>query len=447
MPLLTCKENVCDLPTKVNVTVKGSDPVFNRWKSVQGGTLDQFLVTLTERALIKSSTQLQCNVGIEKYDQKDNVVNLQIAHDCGMDDITFTEIFDGMVKVLNNEIEEAKDKITIKFDTNDNPYMTDEHESKIFPVLKDVGTCSVFTSKWDSKDGKSRRTLVPTRQCLDDVQSMLSSIGLALDNEPLMWDVAKEKGEKITVTEGIIGSYLFYHIDNKHPLSINACQELFDKKIIDGSRISYGSPKSKSPDIPEDVKESLDKLYPRNTGLDRMQRIDRYVEDERLYLSKHGGACEVLTKELKDSGEISDNWVWFGNGKNLIVFNPDQTTSILGKWGYDVDVKSWQQDITKQPSVKVKGLSCSLRDYQVDPICRWMDRVDIALKSSTNDPKVVFETVADKIGNNITGVKSYEPEQAIGGIIKAPTGAGKTIIGLVTMATQGMGVPRTGGRK
>lgn len=444
MPLVTCQEAICNLPHKATITIKADPTAFRTWKATQLGTMEQFVGILSDRALIKASDLFQCDIGVETTTNQGDAVTLNVAHDCGVGSEGFAQTVEGMVQIINDEVGEARNKVSVLMDEHENPYVRDQ-ERRIVSVLKDVGQCSVFVPRWNSPDGKERRVLVPTRHCLDRVQSALSSIHLALEHEPTMWDTAKTKGEKVTIDEDIIGSYLFYRLRGDHPLSMDACQELFDSKVIDGAGLSYSTPKKKAPDIAVDIKEMLEQLYPEQTGQAFAQRIGRYIDDKRIQMARQGGPCEILTRPLKNSGEIPKSWVWFGDGDSILTFNPTDVARILKKWGYDVKVNPWKQEIERAPSVKVEGLNCSLRDYQVDPICRWTKRVASVLDTSADAPKITWtEKEIEKEGGlvKVKVLDSYTPDPALGGIIKAPTGAGKTIIGLVTLATQGAGVPQ-----
>lgn len=439
MPLITCVKNVCNLPKKATLTVATDPSALAAWKKTQQGSKAEFLQILADRALIKTSDMFQCSIGVEHTQiNNEQKAILQVAHDCTVSESDFRETVDGMVKILHDEVEEAKKGVHINFDENTNPYISPDQENQLLPVLKDVGRCSIFIPRWV---GTERRVLVPTRPCLDLVQSALSSIGLTLDREPQLWENAKKVGEKVVIDEDIVGSYLFYKLKGVHPLSLDACRELFDSKVIDGADLHYSAPKKRTPDIPLDIKESLEKLYPERTGRAFAQRIERYLSAPQMQLSKRAGPCESLTQPLKSSEEISKEWVWFGDGSSLLVFNPINVATILQKWGYDVTVNPWKQEVERAPSIKVEGLSCSLRDYQVDPICRWTGRVASALQGSSDQPQIKWheETVQ---GKKVKVLDSYTPEPALGGIVKAPTGAGKTVIGLVTLATQGVGVPK-----
>ena len=436
-----CREEgvSCDLPEKISLSL---DLAVEKWNDAYGTGLDGEVIS--EMLLLEMNNVLKCNIGISGVSKNKKGLKIALLHDCPYDEKTIQDTAWSTVEKIEEEITKIKD-YTFLFIEDEKMKLPDEYAE-----IADLAENCVLLID-------DEYIVSPTRQCLNELRSVFASKGIGLHTQE-MWKEAKDWGEKITMEEDILGSYIYYKIPNTKPIATSICFDLFDSGVIDGHEFS-------SFQIPGDLrKQARGKFYTAE------EFTNWYLGQDEMNLNRSAGTCDALTKSLKAGGLIPENWVWFADNKEkLIIFDPDKGKEILEEVGFKVVTKPYKtKKKTKTAFGEVLGIKCDLREHQIDPVCAWKKRVhevksdlahrqtrplekripilcnsfDICHKPSKSE-RLIFLREGKEALERITKhrvelvLESSRGPDIAGGYIKSPTASGKTFMGMVIIGTLG----------
>jgi hypothetical protein len=270
------------------------------------------------------------------------------------------------------------------------------------------------------------------------------------------WGAAKE-GERIEIFEDVLGSYIFYKLPPDTLLPTGVCFEMFGEGVIDGHKLGYYH-------LPEELREAA-----RGEFETAGEALGWYLDHDGLNLAWGGGACEGLSRMLKDSGSVPRSWAWFGDREgNLVVLDPEGAEEILEGAGFEVSVRGHEIEREETSLTDVLGINCSLRGYQVDPVCAWWNKISEVegdadyRRTEPEETRVPVVNTGHGTYSKLRGrmldlyeergieavrgaldAEVREPLSSVsgppvaGGYVKAPTGSGKTVLSLVAFGAMG----------
>lgn len=424
-------------------TVFRAEVNVDKWDEAYGTGKDGEVIS--EMLLMEMNHALNCNIGISAVDKDDRGLRIAINHDCSADEKTIMDVAYDTIEKMEREMDNIKEYA----------FLYVEDGRMMFP--KEHAEIAEMSENCIIVEDEETFVVSPTRECINEIRSAFATKEKGLHVEE-MWKEAKDWGERIMIEEDLIGSYIYYKIPPKKPISASTCYNLFDAGVIDGHdfRVSH---------IPIELRQAGRKKFDSFEDLSAW-----YLDHEGLNLNRSAGVCESLTKRLKKGGIIGTDWAWFADNKeNLIIFDPEQGQEILEDVGFKVQLKPFHMEKKETTRLaKVFGMKCDLREHQIDPVCSWRKRMQEVQKDpdylrtepvEKRIPVIVhprgeirklyknemeiyekkgLEALKDEIKKPVKEVLvSSEGPEVAGGYIKSSTGSGKTVMGMVIIGTLG----------